>query len=197
MTDAGWIVASLLCAAILFAIVLRTPLLAMFDLELANRKRRRLSQQETRAIIQRLRSETQAMKDDRSRVEALLALSELEVSDVMVHRTNMRSINADNAPDMIVREVLQSPHTRLPLWKGALDNIVGILHAKDLLRALTEADHDFSRIDILKIAAKPWIVPDTTSLDDQLNAFLRRKAHIAIVVDEYGEVEGLVTLAVS
>ncbi|MBN9232372.1 MULTISPECIES: transporter associated domain-containing protein [Phyllobacteriaceae] len=192
--NAGWIVASLLCAAILFAIVLRKPLLAMFDLELANRKRRRLSQQETRAIIQRLRSETQAMKDDRSRVEALLALSELEVSDVMVHRTNMRSINADNAPDMIVREVLQSPHTRLPLWKGSLDNIVGILHAKDLLRALNEADHDFSCIDILKIAAKPWFVPDTTSLDDQLNAFLRRKAHIAIVVDEYGEVEGLVTL---
>ena len=98
--NAGWIVASLLCAAILFAIVLRKPLLAMFDLELANRKRRRLSQQETRAIIQRLRSETQAMKDDRSRVEALLALSELEVSDVCLLYTSPspRDISGSRMP---------------------------------------------------------------------------------------------------
>ena len=112
----------------------------------------------------------------------------------MVHRTNMRSVNADNPPEAVVREILQSPHTRMPLWKGSLDNIVGVLHAKDLLRALNEVGNDFSRIDVMKIATKPWFVPDTTTLQDQLNAFLRRKAHFAIVVDEYGEVEGLVTL---
>jgi Mg2+/Co2+ transporter CorB len=82
----------------------------------------------------------------------------------------------------------------MPLWQGSLDNIVGIIHAKDLLRALHEVDNDPARVDIMKIAAKPWFVPDTTSLKDQLNAFLRRKAHFAVVVDEYGEVEGLVTL---
>ncbi|TIR59553.1 MAG: CBS domain-containing protein, partial [Mesorhizobium sp.] len=92
------------------------------------------------------------------------------------------------------REILQSPHTRMPLWKGSLDNIVGVLHAKDLLRALNEVGNDFSKIDVTKIASKPWFVPDTTTLQDQLNAFLRRKAHFAIVVDEYGEMEGLVTL---
>ena len=119
---------------------------------------------------------------------------ELEVSDVMVHRTNMRSVNADNPPEAVVREILQSPHTRMPLWKGSLDNIVGVLHAKDLLRALNDVGNDFSRIDVMKIASKPWFVPDTTTLQEQLNAFLRRKAHFAIVVDEYGEVEGLVTL---
>lgn len=191
---AGWLVAGGLVALVLLAALLRKPLLASFGLQLISRKRRRLTQQEARAVISRLRSEAKAMKEDRNRVEALLALRELEVSDVMVHRTNMRSVNADNAPEAIVREVLQSPHTRLPLWKGSLDNIVGILHAKDLLRALNEVDNDFSRIDILKIAAKPWFVPDTTSLEDQLNAFLRRRAHIAIVVDEYGEMEGLLTL---
>ncbi|TIU28031.1 MAG: CBS domain-containing protein, partial [Mesorhizobium sp.] len=74
------------------------------------------------------------------------------------------------------------------------DNIVGVLHAKDLLRALNEVGNDFSKIDVMKIASKPWFVPDTTTLQDQLNAFLRRKAHFAIVVDEYGEMEGLVTL---
>ena len=191
---AGWIVAGGLVVLALLAVLFRKPLLASFGLQLISLKRRRLTQQEARAVISRLRSEAKAMKEDRTRVEALLALRELEVSDVMVHRTNMRSVNADNAPEAIVREVLQSPHTRLPLWKSSLDNIVGILHAKDLLRALNEVDNDFSRIDILKIAAKPWFVPDTTSLEEQLNAFLRRRAHIAIVVDEYGEVEGLLTL---
>ncbi|QAZ43909.1 MULTISPECIES: transporter associated domain-containing protein [Mesorhizobium] len=191
---AGWIVAAGLVVLAILAVLLRKPLLASFGLQLISRKRRRLTQQEARAVISRLRSEAKAMKEDRNRVEALLALRELEVSDVMVHRTNMRSVNADNAPEAIVREVLQSPHTRLPLWKSSLDNIVGILHAKDLLRALNEVDNDFSKIDILKIAAKPWFVPDTTSLEEQLNAFLRRRAHIAIVVDEYGEVEGLLTL---
>ena len=121
-------------------------------------------------------------------------LAGLEVSDVMVHRTDMRSVNADNSSEAVVREILLSPYTRMPLWRGSLDNIVGVLHAKDLLRALNEVGNDFSRIDVMKIASKPWFVPDTTRLQDQLNAFLRRKAHIAIVIDEYGEVEGLVTL---
>jgi Mg2+/Co2+ transporter CorB len=106
----------------------------------------------------------------------------------------MRSFNADSPPEALVREILQSPHTRMPLWKGTTENIIGVLHAKDLLRALNEVGNDFSRIDVMKIATKPWFVPDTTSLQDQLNAFLRRKAHFALVVDEYGEVEGLVTL---
>jgi Mg2+/Co2+ transporter CorB len=125
---------------------------------------------------------------------SLLELRELEVSDVMVHRTNMHSINADDPPEAIVRTVIQSPYTRLPLWRGSLDNIVGVLHARNVLRALDEAGFDFARIDAMKIASKPWFVPDTTRLDDQLNAFLRRKSHFAIVVDEYGEVRGLVTL---
>ena len=93
-----------------------------------------------------------------------------------------------------MREALESPHTRIPIWKGEADNIVGIVHAKDLVRALYAAGNDASKIDLMKIASKPWFVPDTTSLQDQLAAFLRRKSHIAIVVDEYGELEGMVTL---
>jgi Mg2+/Co2+ transporter CorB len=124
----------------------------------------------------------------------LAELHQFEVSDVMVHRMNMRSINADDPPEAILKAVIESPHTRMPLWRGSLDNIVGVLHARDALRALGDAGFDFAAIDPMKIASKPWFVPDTTRLDDQLNAFLRRKAHFAIVVDEYGEVEGLVTL---
>lgn len=131
-------------------------------------------------------------RDDR--IGRFAELAELEVCDVMVHRTDMRSVEVDSPPEVVVRELLQSPHTRMPLWRGSKENIVGVVHSKDLLRALIDAGNDYSRIDILKIASKPWFVPDTTTLQDQLNAFLRRKVHFAIVVDEYGEVQGLVTL---
>ena len=91
----------------------------------------------------------------------MLDLAELEVSDVMVHRTKMRSVNAADPPEAIVREILSSPHTRMPLWRGSIDNIVGVVHAKDLLRALQEAGNDPAKVDIMKVASKPWFVPDT------------------------------------
>ena len=103
----------------------------------------------------------------------------------MIHRTSMRMLNADDAPEANVRAVLESPYTRMPIWRGTTDNIIGIIHAKDVLRVLADASNDTYRMDVVKIAQKPWFVPDTTSVPDQLNAFLRRKAHIAIVVDEY------------
>ena len=98
------------------------------------------------------------------------------------------------SPEAIVDAALKSSHSRLPLWRGEREEIVGVLHAKTLLRALRDSKGDIAKIDILAIAAPPWFVPDTTTLKDQLNAFLKRKAHFAIVVDEYGEVMGLVTL---
>jgi Mg2+/Co2+ transporter CorB len=134
------------------------------------------------------------VKHDRDMLGGVLDLPELAVSDIMVHRTKMQTINADIPPAQLVDEVLHSQYTRLPIWQDELDNIVGIVHAKALLRAVQEAQGDMSRIDILSVAAEPWFVPDTTSLKDQLNAFLRKKMHFALVVDEYGEVMGLVTL---
>jgi Mg2+/Co2+ transporter CorB len=169
-------------------------LLALFGINLSRDAPMLSAHEELRGTIEVLHREGGVVKQDRDRVGGLLDLHELELSDIMIHRTNMRTICADDAPEQIVREVLQSPHTRMPVWRGTMDNIVGVVHAKDLLRALHEVDHDFSRIDIVKVARKPWFVPDTTTLQDQLNAFLRRKAHFAIVVDEYGEVEGMVTL---
>jgi Mg2+/Co2+ transporter CorB len=133
-------------------------------------------------------------RTDRDMLGGLLNLRELEVSDVMIHRTKMRTINADLPPAELVKEVLASPYTRLPLWRGQPDNIVGVLHARDLLRVLAAAAGDPSGIDIAEIALDPWFVPDSTSLQDQLQAFLKRKTHFALVVDEYGEVMGLVTL---
>jgi len=90
--------------------------------------------------------------------------------------------------------VLASPYTRMPLWRGEPDNIVGMLHAKDYLRALAAAGGDAGKVDVQSTALEAWFIPATTSLDDQLQAFLRRKTHSALVVDEYGVVMGLVTL---
>ena len=124
----------------------------------------------------------------------LLDLEDLMVSEVMVHRTKMRTINADLSSEEIVRAVLASPYTRLPLWRGSQENIVGVLHAKDLLRALDAVGGDPTKLKVEAIALETWFVPDTTSLRDQLKAFLAKKTHFALVVDEYGEVMGLVTL---
>lgn len=149
---------------------------------------------EIRGQVDLLHKEGSVGKGERDMLGGLLDLEDLEVSDVMVHRTKMRAIEAGLPPDEIVREVLASPYTRMPLWRGTPDNIVGVLHAKDLLRALDAAGGDAARLDIADLALEPWFVPDTTALKDQLKAFLKRKTHFALVVDEYGEVQGLVTL---
>jgi Mg2+/Co2+ transporter CorB len=151
-------------------------------------------QEELRGTVDLLHREGGVERDARNMIGGLIDLSELEVSDVMVHRIRMRTICADQEPQAIVREVLASPYTRLPLWSETSDNIIGILHAKDLLRALDMVKGDASKLDVRGVAIDPWFVPDTTSLPDQLRAFLSRKSHFALVVDEYGEVMGLVTL---
>lgn len=127
-------------------------------------------------------------------IHNLFRFGELEVSDIMVHRTNMQSINAAEPLPTIVDEILASPYTRIPLWEREPENIIGVVHAKDLIRTLKAAGGDASNIDIRAVAKKPWFVPDATGLQSQLNAFLKRKEHIALIVDEYGDVQGLLTL---
>src|SRR4029079_3730923 len=131
---------------------------------------------------------------DRDMFGGVLDLRELAVSDVMIHRTNMITLDADDSPEDIVNTVIASPVTRLPLWRGNPENIIGILHVKDLLRALHAVDGEASKVDIASLLTPPWFVPDTRPVSEQLKAFRRRKTPFALVVDEYGEVEGLVTL---
>jgi Mg2+/Co2+ transporter CorB len=150
--------------------------------------------EELRGQLDLLHQEGGVAKAERDMLDGLLDLNDLSVADVMVHRTKMRIINADLPAEDIVREVLASPYTRLPLWREKHENIVGVLHAKDLLRALDVANGDANKLKIENIAFEPWFVPDMTSLRDQLRAFLSKKTHFALVVDEYGEVQGLVTL---
>jgi Mg2+/Co2+ transporter CorB len=134
------------------------------------------------------------VKNDRDMLGGILAMQDLEVADIMVHRTRMTMIDGAEDPKDIVSKVLKSGHTRIPVWKETPDNIVGVLHAKNLFAALQKHNGDASKVDIEDILLPPWFVPDTRAIPDQLNAFLKRKSHFAIVVDEYGEVQGLVTL---
>lgn len=169
-------------------------LLGMFGVSISGEASMLSAHEELRGTVALLHREGSVVKADRDRLGGVLDLGELEVSDIMIHRTAMRAVNADEPPEVAIRNILESPYTRMPVWRGATDNIIGVIHAKDLIRALAEPNVEPQDLDIVKIAQKPWFVPDTTNLKDQLNAFLRRKTHFAVVVDEYGEVQGVVTL---
>jgi len=130
----------------------------------------------------------------REKPDSMAELDKREIADLLIHRTQMRGVNADDPPDTIVRAILDSRYTRMPLWRNSIDNIIGVVHAKDLLRALAEPGMTTEKLDIIKIAERPWFVPETTSLREQLAAFLNRNTHFAIVVDEYGDVQGMVTM---
>jgi Mg2+/Co2+ transporter CorB len=149
---------------------------------------------ELRGAIDLHHKEGAVIKKDRDMLGGILDLQDLEVADIMIHRTKMTLIDGSEPPQQIVEKVLKSGHTRIPVWQDKPDNIVGILHAKNLFAALQKNGGDASRIDLEDILSPAWFVPDTRKLPDQLNAFLRRKTHFAIVVDEYGEVQGLITL---
>jgi Mg2+/Co2+ transporter CorB len=124
----------------------------------------------------------------------VLDLSDMDVSEIMVHRKSIEMIDADLTPREIVARALDTEHTRLPLYRGEPENIVGVLHARDLLKALADAGGAMDRVDIAPVIRQPWFIPDTTKLKEQLNAFLKRRTHFALVVDEYGALQGLVTL---
>lgn len=150
--------------------------------------------EELRGAVDQMHRRGAFEKLDRDMVGGILDLKDLTVEDVMVHRTKMVTVDVGEPPEEAVRAVLAARYTRLPLWRDTPENIVGVVHGKDLLRALAAAGGDMKAIDLASLALPAWFVPVTTGLQDQLKAFLRRKTHFALVVDEYGEVQGLVTL---
>jgi Mg2+/Co2+ transporter CorB len=149
---------------------------------------------ELRGAIALHHKEETLVKTDRDMLGGILDLKDLEVADIMVHRTKMKTLDGGQTIKALVAEMLDSPHTRMPVWKDNPDNIVGVLHAKSLFSAMQKNDGDTSKLGLNDIMTPAWFVPDTRPLEDQLNAFLRRKVQLAVVVDEYGEVQGLVTL---
>lgn len=131
---------------------------------------------------------------ERAMLKSILDLTTVEVTEIMRHRKTMFTIDIDFPNKKIVDQVLKAPYTRIPLWRENPDNIVGVLHAKDLLRTAQNHEGDLEKLEIEKIASSPWFIPETTTLFSQLAAFRERREHFAVVVDEYGDLQGMVTL---
>jgi Mg2+/Co2+ transporter CorB len=154
----------------------------------------RSAHKELRGAVDLLQRAGNVEKADRDFLGGLLDLRELTVADVMIHRTDVIMANAADLPAKILEEVLTRPVTRLPLWQNTPENIVGILQVQDLFRAIYSAENDLSKIDVMTLARPAWFVPETRPLIEQLKAFRRRKMPFAVVVDEYGEMMGILTI---
>ena len=150
---------------------------------------------EIRGTVDLHHKEGRLFKLDKDMVTGILDLSEITVEDVMVHRSNIFMVNIDENPEKIIIQVIDSPHTRIPVWKDNNENIIGLIHAKNLLKMLNQKNgKEISREDIKNSLIKTWFVPETTSLKDQLQMHLRRKIKLAMVVDEYGALKGMISL---
>ncbi len=146
-------------------------------------------------------SEGAVEKEDRDRLLGALDLADRTVDEIMRHRRETEMVDANLAPEEIVSLVLASSHSRLPVYRGSDENILGVIHAKDLLREVERLSHihethaqAMAALDVVKVAMKPYFIPDTTTLDEQMREFLKRRTHFALVVDEYGTLQGLITL---
>jgi Mg2+/Co2+ transporter CorB len=136
----------------------------------------------------------QEVRHEGKMLRSILDLGDVQVAEVMTHRKNIVMIDAGQPVAMILDQVITSPFTRLPLWRSSTDNIVGTLHSKALLRALRDHEGKLDEIKIDQLATAPWFIPDQTTLLDQLQAFREKREHFAVVVDEYGALQGVVTL---
>jgi Mg2+/Co2+ transporter CorB len=168
--------------------------LAVFGIDISAEATAAGAEAEIRGAIEYHHEEGFVESGSRRMLGGVLDLDEMDVGEVMVHRKSIDMIDADQPVRQVIAEALEAPHTRLPLYKDDPENIVGVLHAKDLARAMEASGGHLDSIDILKVAREPWFIPDTTNLKDQLEAFLRKKNHFALIVDEYGALQGMVTL---
>ena len=152
------------------------------------------AQEEIRGAVEYHHAEGLVEGADRRMLGGVLDLAEMDVADVMVHRKSISMLDADLPPREMIDQALASPYTRLPIYRGDPENIIGVMHARDLARAVSGVHGAIEGLDLLSIAREPWFIPETTNLRDQLGAFLKRKSHFALIVDEYGALMGLVTL---
>lgn len=150
--------------------------------------------EEIRGAVEYHHSEGLVETRERYMLGGILDLAEMDVGEVMVHRRSMQTVDGGLTSRQIVGDILASQHSRVPVYEDEPENVIGVLHAKDLLQAIADADGDMDAVDVRAILREPWFIPETTSLKDQLAAFLKRQNHFALVVDEYGALQGLITL---
>jgi len=165
-----------------------------FGVELGAELGREQAEEELRGAIDLHEGVEPETRHERQMLRSILDLDDVEVSEIMTHRRNVAMIDIEEKPETIVDQILASPYTRIPVYRDDPDNVVGVLHAKEMLRDLRKRKGDVTGMDLGALAAEPWFIPDTTSLLDQLQAFRSRREHFAVVVDEYGSLMGIVTL---
>ena len=158
--------------------------------EILEKRQEGTSLEELRGAIEQHHEVGAVVKDDRDMLGSILDLSQVEVGDIMVHRRNMTSFNISDAPQILISSAIESEHTRIPIWQDDPENIIGILHTKDVLKL----ERSPTREQIRAILKEVVFIPETTSLKDQMENFRRTRTHIGIVIDEYGSLMGLVTL---
>jgi Mg2+/Co2+ transporter CorB len=147
-----------------------------------------------RGTIELHHREGKMIKQDRDMLGSILDLNDIEVQDIMVHRMEVETLDADLSAEELIKKAVSTMHSRIPLWRGEPDNIIGMLHTKDLIKIMRERQNSLTSDDILSICKKPWFIPETTDLHEQLLAFRSKRQHFAFVVDEYGAWQGIVTL---
>lgn len=133
-------------------------------------------------------------REHRDMIGGVLDLRELKIGDITTHRKNMAAIDAEQSAQELFEALLAANHTRVPVWRETPDNIIGVLHTKEVVREFVRRRSSFTGFDILLLMEAPWFIPDTTTLEEQLHAFREKRTHFALVVDEYGALQGLVTL---
>jgi Mg2+/Co2+ transporter CorB len=133
------------------------------------------------------------VKKEKEMLQSILDLGTTQVGNIMIHRKNVTMFCIDEDINTLVDKIMKCPYTRLPLWSGNNDNIVGVLNVGDLLKTLKRSEN-IEGIDIMSIATEPWFIPENKDLLDQLQSFRQRHEHFAIVVDEYGSYMGIITL---
>jgi Mg2+/Co2+ transporter CorB len=176
-------------------------LLGLFGVATDPKAKFLLAQEDIAGAITLHHHEGGVEKAERDRLLGALDLGQRQVQEVMLHRRDIETIDVEAPPEEILAQALNSPYTRIPIYRDNPENIIGVAHAKDISRAVADllrespdGRADLARFDIAKIAMEPYFVPNTTPLDDQMREFLRRRAHFALVVDEYGALQGLITL---
>jgi len=150
-------------------------------------------EEEIRTIVTEGHREGLLEEDAREMIEGVIELGDADVSEIMTPRTDMHMIPLATPWDDIIADVIEATHTRIPVYEKNRDDVVGILYSKDLLPELATGDPN-SRTPIRDLLRKPVFVPETKKIDDVLQMFQQLRTHIAVVLDEYGGVSGLVTI---
>lgn len=168
--------------------------LGLFGVKTGTKSESSTNPEELRGLIDLHMGTGEWVSEERAMLRGIMDLTSVDIAEIMTHRKNVKAVNLSAPLHKTVQEVIESPYTRIPLWLNDPENIVGVLHVRALFKAIRAAGDDLKKINLLEIATKPWFIPESTTLLDQLQNFRKRREHFAIVVDEYGEYQGIVTL---